>query len=353
MLSCLVLSCLVLSCLVLCCVVLSYTHSLELQNNKIGSAGALMFADVLNSDIKNAIGTLDVSNNNIGDAGGAALQKLADEKKSIGNLVIHGNRIGQCDCKLCVLAPDADRDHWSYNIGVEEGVFVEIDDNGGLVTTSTVDVDYVDWEAIEEEEKRKEWERIAPKLETGNEKLKKMLEHEAEVERKRKIEIELERGREERERIEAEKERRRRKDLEDKKKGLNNKVGAIQAAMYGAEDEVRVPIGVEASVIDDMFGRLTLENNEREKRTKAAEDEKLKKKAEQIRLKEENEMTNTNNVVVVVEPTRDEEKEKREKEEKLKAIAEKPINRRISIKEMIAMSEKASDVSQHIREHKY
>ena len=77
------------------------------------------------------------------------------------------------------------------------------------MTTSTKHVDYVDWEKIEEEERKAEWSKIAPKLETGNEKLKKMLEHEEEVNRKRKEELEREklRGEEEaRERV-AEKQR--------------------------------------------------------------------------------------------------------------------------------------------------
>ena len=108
-----------------------YLSSLELQSNRIGSQGALAFAKVLNSDVKNAIATLDVSCNNIGDAGGSALQQLADDKKSIGNLIIHGNCIGQCDCKLCLLSSMADSNHWSYGVGAPQGVFVEVSDHEG------------------------------------------------------------------------------------------------------------------------------------------------------------------------------------------------------------------------------
>ena len=85
-----------------------YLASLILQHNRIGSAAALKFSEVLSSDEKKTMGTLDISNCNIGDAGGAAMQRLADNKKNVGNLIICGNKVGLCDCKLCVLA-DADK----------------------------------------------------------------------------------------------------------------------------------------------------------------------------------------------------------------------------------------------------
>lgn len=217
-----------------------YISSLLLAHNRIGSAAALKFYEVLSHEDFKSMSTLDISNNNIGDAGGAAMQKLADEKKNVGTLIICGNKIGLCDCKLCVLSKTSDSSHWSYNVGVEENVFVEIDENGGLVTTVNAGVDDgVDWEALEEEERKKEWAAIAPKIEVENKKLAAILAHEEEVHRKRQEEIEFEKGRAEREFKAAEAEKKRLKEVEERKKGLNKKVSEAERSEAAKRSEAK------------------------------------------------------------------------------------------------------------------
>ncbi|GMI46977.1 hypothetical protein TrCOL_g1182 [Triparma columacea] len=111
--------------------------ALELQSNRIGAAGASELAKVLNKDVigKSALSTLDISCNNIGDVGGAKMQELS-EQGIVGNIVLHGNQVGVCTCKHCVLTPNTDPKHWCYEVGKFDVVILGIDENGGILTTA-------------------------------------------------------------------------------------------------------------------------------------------------------------------------------------------------------------------------
>ncbi|GMH48898.1 hypothetical protein TrRE_jg5518 [Triparma retinervis] len=114
-----------------------YLVALELQSNRIGAAGASELAKVLDKDVigKSALSTLDISCNNIGDVGGAKMQELS-EQAIVGNIVLHGNQVGVCTCKHCVLTPNTDPTHWCYEVGKFEVEILGIDDNGGNLTTA-------------------------------------------------------------------------------------------------------------------------------------------------------------------------------------------------------------------------
>eukprot|EP00520_Triparma_pacifica_P012597 CAMPEP_0118655190 /NCGR_PEP_ID=MMETSP0785-20121206/12790_1 /TAXON_ID=91992 /ORGANISM="Bolidomonas pacifica, Strain CCMP 1866" /LENGTH=379 /DNA_ID=CAMNT_0006547899 /DNA_START=169 /DNA_END=1305 /DNA_ORIENTATION=- len=114
-----------------------YLVVLELQSNRIGAAGASELAKVLDKEVigKSALSTLDISCNNIGDVGGAKMQELS-EQAIVGNIVLHGNQVGVCTCKHCILTPNTDPAHWCYEVGKFDVEILGIDDNGGNLTTA-------------------------------------------------------------------------------------------------------------------------------------------------------------------------------------------------------------------------
>jgi len=63
------------------------------------------------------------------------MQELADQQ-IVGNIILTGNQVGVCSCKHCVLTPNADPSHWCYEVGKFEVEVLDIDDNGGLLTTA-------------------------------------------------------------------------------------------------------------------------------------------------------------------------------------------------------------------------
>jgi hypothetical protein len=168
-----------------------YLTQLYLGNNQIGAPGALAFGRVLDEAAisTTALATLDVSNNNIGNVGGRAMQKLA-EQRTVGNLVVHGNQVGVCNCKHCVLVKDMAVDHWCFRVGVEEEAILAIDENGGNLTSAN----NVEVKESAEEEKKKREEKLRKEMKAkGKPMLLKEDSHEAkkreEALRKKKEEV--------------------------------------------------------------------------------------------------------------------------------------------------------------------
>ena len=118
---------------------------LNLKSNRIGAAGAIELAISLHksNNAKTSLSTLDISCNNIGDVGGARMQEIA-EQDIVGNIILHGNQVGVCTCKQCVLTTNVDPNHWCYKVGKFNAEIIDIDENGGNLTTANNTAEFDD-----------------------------------------------------------------------------------------------------------------------------------------------------------------------------------------------------------------